>query len=176
MSATPYTYGTRNDGGANAVFDRRNRIVCTFPPDRPGDDKRPGSPSRPEETLKNAKMFVVAFDLLRVAEQVENSGPIQTHDNEPVTITISADLFRELREVILKAKSADGPPRPCVSADPQPYESFNRGEKNHPAYSLPSVPQVARRIICDESASKTERLLADCVLSLYRNRDTHLII
>ena len=101
MSA--YTYGTRKDGGANAVFDGLNRVVCSFP-DPSEYDTRKGSPTLPEETIKNARLFAAAPDLLVIAKQIEHNAPTCGNINELVTITIQPGQLRSLRDSITKAE------------------------------------------------------------------------
>lgn len=72
LHSTGLTFGRRQDGSPNAIFDSLNRVVCSFPEvhlDCKGsNDARRGSPTTAETMLANAQLFTASPDGLAFAE------------------------------------------------------------------------------------------------------------
>lgn len=95
-----WSFGTRKDGGANAIFDRLNRVVCSFPePD--ASDTRRGCPSRSEETMRNARLIATAPALRKTLEKLTewactHTSPVEA--NSPHMLLVEARALLAMSE------------------------------------------------------------------------------
>lgn len=72
--STGLTYGRRQDGTPNAIFDGLNRVVATFPElhttSTGSQDIRPGSPTTAETMEANARLFAHAPELYAACQAI----------------------------------------------------------------------------------------------------------
>lgn len=88
--STNLTYGRRQDGSPNALFDGLGRMACSFPAVHDGSsgshDTRRGSPTTVETMEANARLWCAAPELLASLEAISdwcrsNLSPVLVPDS-----------------------------------------------------------------------------------------------